>query len=248
MKSRGRDGLVIDSGGKLCRHEMSSHVRRVPGRSHRDLHDGPDVLALVEYLRAHSEMPSGSAPALALLRPEGLVGVTLAGLCKVHDFPCRVEVFTDPYDALAWLGVADASHSISELDDVLRRIAEPDSTLSALRAYLGQNPRKTDLTTASAALGVSGRALQRKLKQAHTSFRAEQTAAQIQRAKHLLRDTNYEIKRIAFEVGCSSLAAFSTLFRRIEGEAPSAWRSQTVPPDGPHFRGLSFQRRHISKE
>ncbi len=204
--------------------------------------------SLFASLRARSQTRSASVSGLALLRPERLVGITLADLCRAHDAPCRIEVFTDPYSALAWLGAGYASDTISELDDVLCRIAGNDSALSVLRAYLDQNPHKISLTTASAALGMSRRALQRKLKEAHTSFRAEQTAAQIQRAKHLLRDTNHEIKRIAFEVGCSSLAAFSTLFRRIEGEAPSTWRSQIVPGDSPYLRGLSLPRRHTVTE
>jgi AraC-like DNA-binding protein len=185
--------------------------------------------ALTAYLCARAELPGDSVPGAALLRPDGFLGVTIAGLCKVYDFSRRVEVFTDPGDALAWLGAADALPVMHELDGLLCTVTGADSVLSAMRAHLARNPGKADLTTVSAALGMSGRALQRRLKGARTSFRAEQNAAQIQFAKDLLRDTNHEIKRIAFEVGCSSLAAFSALFRRIEGAAPSAWRSQNVP-------------------
>jgi AraC-like DNA-binding protein len=182
--------------------------------------------SLADCLSGQAPMPC--APAVALLRPEGFLGAAVAGLCRVCDFSCPVEVFTDPRDALTWLGAADASEVIIELDDVLGTFVGGAAVLRALRIHLGRNPGKVDLTTACAAVGMSRRALQRKLQEAHTSFQAEHATAQIQFAKGLLRDTNLAIKRIAFEVGCSSLAAFSALFRRVEGQSPSSWRSQAV--------------------
>jgi transcriptional regulator GlxA family with amidase domain len=44
-------------------------------------------------------------------------------------------------------------------------------------------------------------------------------------AQQMLLETNYDLKRIAADVGCASLQHFSVLFRNLTGQAPSAWRT-----------------------
>jgi len=224
--------------GRLERQHVTDLAHALGGDSDREQYRSPIDLRRVEsidpsafdllsdYLRGQAQVLR--EPALALIRPKGFDGVAIAGLCKVYDLSNSVEVFTDPCDALTWLGATNALHVIAELDSLLCGFANTTAIVRALRAHLGKNPRMAALTTASAALGMSGRTLQRKLQEAHTSFQTEHNFVQVEFAKHLLRDTNHEIKRIAFDVGCSSLAAFSVLFRRIEGHSPSAWRSHVA--------------------
>jgi len=48
----------------------------------------------------------------------------------------------------------------------------------------------------------------------------------IERAKELLRSSDLPISVICYQVGFESLGSFSTLFRRVTGLPPSAYRSR----------------------
>jgi AraC-like DNA-binding protein len=56
----------------------------------------------------------------------------------------------------------------------------------------------------------------------------------IERAKELLRGTDLSVTRVSLEVGFRSLGSFSTAFRELVGETPSAyarhWRAAPLPP------------------
>jgi AraC-like DNA-binding protein len=56
----------------------------------------------------------------------------------------------------------------------------------------------------------------------------------IERAKELLRGTGLSVTEVSFAVGFQSLGSFSTAFRELVGEPPSAyarrWRSTELPP------------------
>jgi AraC-like DNA-binding protein len=51
----------------------------------------------------------------------------------------------------------------------------------------------------------------------------------INRAKELLRSTDMPITDICVQIGFESLGSFSTLFRRVVGLAPGAYRSSARP-------------------
>jgi len=51
----------------------------------------------------------------------------------------------------------------------------------------------------------------------------------IARAKELLRNSDLSITEICAAVGFESLGSFSTLFRRVAGVAPSAYRVSSQP-------------------
>lgn len=179
---------------------------------------------LAEYVSLHAEVLGRRIAALALVRPAGFIGAVVAGFYQVVKHVHPVEVFTKPCDGLKWLGAGDPSSLVTEIDGALDTCASTSSVLHELRAHLRRQLGNASLATAAAALGLSGRALQRRLRDATTSFQLEQNAAQIYVAKRLLRETGHDIKRIAFEVGCSSAAAFSVLFRKLVGQSPSGWR------------------------
>ena len=101
-----------------------------------------------------------------------------------------------------------------------------DFVLAAqLRAFLRKNPRGS-LRDAARALGLSSRTLQRKLRDERTSFQREHGAVRVRVAKDLMIHTDYDLKRIAFEVGCALPQQFSTLFHKRVGETPSGWRER----------------------
>lgn len=51
----------------------------------------------------------------------------------------------------------------------------------------------------------------------------------IARAKELLRNTDLSITEICAAVGFESLGSFSTLFRKVAGISPSAYRTSSQP-------------------
>jgi AraC-like DNA-binding protein len=55
----------------------------------------------------------------------------------------------------------------------------------------------------------------------------------IDRAKALLRDSDLSITEICAEVGYESLGSFSSLFTRVAGISPSAYRDSSSPGPTP---------------
>jgi AraC-like DNA-binding protein len=236
-KAAGLSGMVF--WGRPESEHIASVIRSididVDGRPRASLVDARRVESiapstfdtLAAYVRSHYDKLKHRVSAQALLRPDGLVGTAVAGFYRVLAHPHPVEVFTDPYEALAWLGAAEQQDVIIEVDRIVESAGDTPSTIRALRAYLAENPSKTtSLREAAAFLGLSSRSLQRTLRAGNSSFRAEQNNARVESAKRLMLDTNFDIKRVAFEVGCVSASNFSVLFRKVAGQAPSTWRSR----------------------
>ncbi len=63
--------------------------------------------------------------------------------------------------------------------------------------------------------------------------RAYLTRRRLERAKDLLRAANLSVTEICFLVGFESLGSFSSLFRRVVGQTPSAYRQASVSRGGP---------------
>ena len=62
--------------------------------------------------------------------------------------------------------------------------------------------------------------------------RAYLTRRRVERAKALLRSANLSVTEICFLVGFESLGSFSTRFRELVGQTPSAYRAASVAADG----------------
>lgn len=59
------------------------------------------------------------------------------------------------------------------------------------------------------------------------------TRRRVERAKTLLRGANLSVTEICFMVGFESLGSFSSLFRRVVGQSPSAYRDEQIRAGGP---------------
>ena len=185
--------------------------------------------ALSSYVHAQREPLSRVVTRQAVLRPGGLVGAAVAGFHAVVGSPYPTRVFSESTPALEWLGVAAEDATVlSELDDLRTREIGDSPIVTRLRLTLRRKPDAT-LQEAADSLAVSPRDLQRRLHEAQTRFKSEQMGCQIQVAKTLLLETDYELKRVAIEVGCSSPQHFSALFRDVVGETPSQWRARRRP-------------------
>jgi len=214
--------------------------------------DGVDPGAfdrLARYVFAHREALSRVHTGQAILRPTGLVGAVVAGFHAVLDTIYPVKVFAHPGPALDWLGVSDDAAVLDELDGIRAQEVGVSPVVVALRERLAERPGKMTVDGAARALGLSSRELQRQLRASNTRFKTEQHVAQIRIAKTLLLETSHDLKRIAFEVGCSSGQHFSALFRESVGVTPSQWRAQrsavlatSVPGDSAELRGSAEDR------
>ncbi|HEX6506454.1 MAG TPA: AraC family transcriptional regulator [Chloroflexota bacterium] len=51
----------------------------------------------------------------------------------------------------------------------------------------------------------------------------------LERAAHLLRNTDYSFARIAVSVGMSGVGTFTTTFRRVYGKTPTEYRAMHLP-------------------
>ncbi len=159
----------------------------------------------------------------ALVRPAGVPGTMVAGFSGVVPPAYPVQVFATVAEALEWVGhdgLAD------ELKALVENIGIHDPVLGELRQYLSHALDEATLAGAARAARVSERTLQRKLRDAGTSFLSELQRARVDAAKVLLADTELKLTAIALEVGCASLQHFSSLFRQMTGAPPSEWRSR----------------------
>ncbi|MGH7289456.1 MAG: helix-turn-helix transcriptional regulator [Myxococcota bacterium] len=162
----------------------------------------------------------------AFVRPPGFLGALVAGFYEVCGHPSYpVHTFTDAADALRWLGRGDVVALSEEIAALVVAASATPHAVRDLRELLSTDLR-LPLGMAARRLGTSERSLQRELRRAGTSFRAEVDEARIRAAEILLAETDLKITSIALQVGCASLQHFSAFVRRLTGQTPSAWRAK----------------------
>lgn len=69
----------------------------------------------------------------------------------------------------------------------------------------------------------------------------------IERAQDLLRSANLTITEVCTMVGYASLGSFSTKFRELVGESPSAYRDRWAAQGGPFIPGCFLFMRGIDR-
>ncbi|MGN6103609.1 MAG: helix-turn-helix transcriptional regulator [Kofleriaceae bacterium] len=184
----------------------------------------PAFAALADHLQTRAPLYRELVTGQARVRPAGLPGAVVAGFDKIFRTPHPVAVHEGLGEALAWIGRADRSDLVHELDEIMAAaMGELPTVMRVQRALV---PPLTNVTVQRVArlLGLSARTLQRRLRHEGTSFQAQLAAAQVRAAQALLRDTELTMTVIAIEAGYGSLASFSTTFRRQTGLSPSEWR------------------------
>jgi AraC-like DNA-binding protein len=211
-------------------------VERTPNAPHLSLVDlrrleSPDPSAFhlfVNYMRQREKDFAVSVKRQALVRPEGIIGAVVGGFYSLLSPSYPSRVFTDAGEALGWLGLQEAQGTalMAELNKLVSEATNESPLLRQLHRVL--RPRLVDasLTDTAREMGMSERTLQRRLKEANTSFQAELNAVQVRTAQQLLLETDMKLTAVAVEVGCASLQHFSSLFRKLVGESPSTWRDQ----------------------
>jgi AraC-like DNA-binding protein len=188
--------------------------------------------ALELYNKAFNKALGAQVRRLALVRPSGMDGATVAGVFNIIHAPYPVEVFEDKAEALAWLddepcsGVPKPSSLAEKLEAIYGKASATPLVVSRLRSLLDNNLAGLSVRQAARALALSERTLQRRLSAAGTTFQDELGGVRLRAAQRLLLASDAPLTSIALDVGCASLQHFSQLFRRLTGESPSAWRER----------------------
>lgn len=204
---------------------------RAPAVRHASLVDAraleavdPEAFAVIgSYVAANFAALGRQVDRLAIVRPPGYTGATVAGFFSVQDAPYPVKVLGDLRRAVTWVGGDPAL--ATALDDAVAAARGQPPLLAALRRWLEAHLTDVDLPSAAKGLGQAPRSLQRHLRDAGTTFQRELDAARVRVAQRLLETSRASLTEIALDVGCASPQHFSALFRRVAGQTPSAWRA-----------------------
>jgi len=87
-----------------------------------------------------------------------------------------------------------------------------------------------DVTDMAAAAGLSRAHFTRSFTDAFgESPGAYLLTRRLERATALLRNTDYSVTQVCFEVGLSSVGSFTTSFKRIYGQTPTQYRAAYPP-------------------
>jgi len=212
--------LALELAPDVAPHGSLIDVRRL------DAGDPRAFSVLAKYLRSNWDAFTVQVTRLALVRPSGLLGATVAGFYQVAGAPYPVRVFEDLAAASTWLRAPTLA---ADLDAAIAAASALPATILALRRWLDTHLADASLTRAARAVSRAPRSLQRDLAAAETSFQHELDAARVRLATRLLADTDSPLTEIAYDVGCASPQHFSTLFRRVTGSTASAWRAARRP-------------------
>lgn len=187
--------------------------------------DSIDVLAfgkLLAYLVSRRHAWGPNVGRQAVLHPDGLVGVMVAGALHVARPPYPFACFHGAGEgAFVWCGVPDLHDAVEALRGSL--IESPEITRRVQAAL-----REQGLVSAAEvahALGMSHRTLQRRLEEAGSTFREERDRYLSREIERLLSGTELDLDAIAAAVGLSSASQLVAHFRATHGTTPGAWRA-----------------------
>lgn len=159
---------------------------------------------------------------LALIRPDSLLGAVVAGAFEVMKKPYPVKVFPTVKASLRWLGLKELS-----LDHVHAESIGQSPMITSLRTWLDRHLPGPPIDDAARFLELSQRTLQRRLTAERTSYEREVMHARVRAAQRLLGTRDAKLSTIAVDAGFASLQQLNTVFKRVTGTSPRAWREST---------------------
>ncbi len=188
--------------------------------------DGAAFDVMIRYLRDKLPTYARTVRRQAIVHPPGLPGAAIAGLLPTIGLYYQWRIFAEPSAGFDWLERDDGAATCAEVTALAERTTGVSPWRRTLGDLLRETPAEVTLAAAARRLGRSERSLQRDLQQAGSTFRAELEAARVELARALLVDTDLKIDSVARKVGCASATHFATLFRKVAGETPSAYRER----------------------
>lgn len=178
-----------------------------------------------DYVRREHARLGQCVVHFAGVRPESLLPRAVAeGAFAVMSAPYPFTLHDTREEALAILERSELAGTIQAIEEAIHE-ASTQSLLTALHEAIEREIMEPTLERAAAVLALSSRTLQRRLREAGTSFKREVTIARVQYAKRAMVDTDESLARIAVDAGFGTPSAFSRAFVKIEGVRPSEWRS-----------------------
>lgn len=188
--------------------------------------------ALVLHLE-HMRTFASLVRRVAIVRPPGILGATLAGLfyerVQAH-FQCAL--FQEAREAFAWLARRDAAPVAEEVTQLVDASLGTPHLLRRLRVHLATASERESVHEAARSLGVTERSLQRWLRDAGTSFRVESARALRARAERMLLEDDAKIEVVARRCGFHSASHLAREMRRHGGESPAEFRRRRRPKEG----------------
>jgi AraC-like DNA-binding protein len=176
--------------------------------------------SLLELFRAGAQRFTRSLTRVAVVHGSGVAGAVIAGYPKMLPLP-ETRLFKETAAALEWLGAP--AHVRAELVSIADGLGVRDAEAVRLGALLDERPGLS-LHEAARALAIAPRTLQRRLREAGTSFQQELDRARLAITTGRLLESNDALTKIAQDVGFVSLQSFTDWFRAQTNDAPSAWR------------------------
>lgn len=186
--------------------------------------DPVGFMLMSEYVLANRARLAAQVTQLAIVRPSGAVGATVAGFYAILDPPYPVKIFSDRQAALSWLG--EDGRVDASLSNAIAEDAREAELLADVRAQIRGALGSATLGSVARRLATSSRTLQRRLQCAGTTFHQVLQSERLQHAEQLLEETDEPVTTIAWDAGFGSTSHFSAAFRRRTGMSPTEWRSR----------------------
>lgn len=164
----------------------------------------------------------------AIVRGDGMMAAVAAGFLATVPSTFSATTWTEPVDALVDLGVAkDRAPSLAiALERAYEEAAGTPHVIGALSDWLEQHLDDPSLDDAARALAIASRTLQRRLSESGTSFLDEIGKARVRVAQRMMLASDVPVSNVALDVGCASPQHFASLFKKLVGETPTAWRKR----------------------
>ncbi len=158
----------------------------------------------------------------AMVFGKGLSGTLAAGIYPSVGNDLPYQGFTDSLAAAAWLGIADelVERWTALRDEVMQR----SDILREIRAKFHGQGAPASAEAIARSFGMSARTMQRKLKEAGSSFQIELDRYRLAFAMdHLCTAT--KIATIARDLGFKTSNHFSAWFKKQTGDSPAQHRA-----------------------
>jgi AraC-like DNA-binding protein len=189
----------------------------------------PSFGILADWFRANASGLGRVVTKCAIVKHDDLAGAVAAGFLGTVPFAFPATYWNDLETAVLSLERREGAAEIAAaIDRAQSDAAGTPWVLKEIQIWLEQHLQHGTLDAAAKSLAMAPRTLQRRLGEAKTSFAAEQQRARIRVAQRMLTDTDAPITTIAIDIGCASPQHFSSLFRKVVGETPTAWRKKML--------------------
>jgi len=167
------------------------------------------------------------SPIIAVEKHEELV----AAYHRVLDVACRDEPESPAVLAAAAMEILARVFAFGEADSIepatqpFAGVVQDRMVAEAIRFIWNHTQKNMTVNQVVSALPVSRRSLERRFQNVlgHTLLE-EITRCRVERAKHLLEETDAPLKSIASQVGFSSVQRMAKVFRRSVGVPPATYR------------------------